>query len=192
MFHDREPGAGGLRLPLAGVHSFGSPVHDVQVTLGDMAGVFEDEELRSGLPPHAMVYSTQVCRPVPEGTEGSLFYGLTMVMPGMVGAEYFMTRGHFHARRDRAEVYWCLRGEGLLVLMDEGREWRVEAMRPGTAHHIPGHTAHRAVNTGQAILTFSACWPSDAGHDYEPVLRAGFPVRVYCVDGVPEVLEAAR
>ena len=33
-----------------------------------------------------------------EGTD--LFFGTTTMQPGKVGKEYFMTRGHFHFRRE--------------------------------------------------------------------------------------------
>jgi glucose-6-phosphate isomerase len=170
----------------------GAAVRNASVTIGDMAGVFHDEAARAALPPETVVYATQVFRPVPDGTGGGLFFGSTVIMPGAVGAEYFMTRGHFHAKRDRAEFYWCLRGEGLLVLMDKDRHWRVEAMRPGSVHHIPAFTAHRTVNTGREALSFSACWPSDAGHDYAAIARAGFSVRVFRVNGIPEVVEVTE
>jgi glucose-6-phosphate isomerase len=45
--------------------------------------------------------------------EGSdLFFGTTTMMPGRVGDEYFMTRGHYHARRDRGEIYYTQSGQG--------------------------------------------------------------------------------
>jgi oxalate decarboxylase/phosphoglucose isomerase-like protein (cupin superfamily) len=43
-------------------------------------------------------------------------------MTGKVGKEYFMTKGHFHMRPDRAEFYRGVRGEGMLIMMDRNRE----------------------------------------------------------------------
>lgn len=167
-----------------------SLVHQTETTIGDMHHVFADEGARLSLPPEGVVYSVQSIRPVPEGTEGGLFCGVTLLMPGRVGDEYFMTRGHFHARRNRAEFYWCIEGQGMLLLMDEDRRCRCEPMRPGSLHYIPGHTAHRAVNTGHGVLAFSACWPSDAGHDHTAITLEPFPVRVFCVGSEPSVVEA--
>jgi glucose-6-phosphate isomerase len=99
-----------------------------------------------------------------------------------------MTRGHFHARRDRAEFYTTVQGEGMLILMDEDRSTRVEIMSPGSLHYIPGYTAHRTVNTGDSPLVFWACWPSDAGHDYETIAERSFGARVLRRNGVPEVV----
>jgi glucose-6-phosphate isomerase len=56
--------------------------------------------------------------------EGALYTGVTHLYPGKVGNEYFMTRGHFHARREQGEVYFGLRGSGLLLLQDEQGEAR--------------------------------------------------------------------
>jgi glucose-6-phosphate isomerase len=165
--------------------------HDTAVTVSDLRGVFADEAARAGLPGHTCVYTTRTLRPVPEGTVGGLFCGETRILPGRIGTEYFMTRGHFHANRDRAEYYWCTGGEGILLLMDEERRCRAECMRPGSVHYVPGRTAHRTVNTGREVLCVSACWPSDAGHDYASIAREGFPLRIICVDDAPAIVEAS-
>lgn len=99
-----------------------------------------------------------------------------------------MTRGHFHEKREAAEYYWGISGNGLLLLMDEDRSHRVEAVSPGSLHYIPGWTAHRVVNTGDEPLRFGACWPADAGHDYDTIARDGFSARIFCRDGVPVVV----
>ena len=154
-------------------------------TIGDLADVFGDEEARRALPAGRPVYRVQVHAPVPEGTTGGLFWGSTVVEPGRVGDEYFITRGHFHAVRDRGEYYITVAGEGALILMDETRRTRYEPMHPGTVHYIPGGTAHRVANTGPVPLAFFACWPSDAGHDYECIARDGFGARLREVGGRP-------
>jgi len=153
--------------------------------LSELAGLFADraaaEEMDGNLP----VYEVYSWVPVPQGTEGGLFFGLTNLHPGLVGSEYFMTKGHFHAIENRGEYYWCIQGEGILLLMDKQRETRAERMFPGTLHYIPGYTAHRVVNTGSRTLRFGACWPSDAGYNYDPIAADGFSVRVRKVGKVP-------
>jgi glucose-6-phosphate isomerase len=156
--------------------------------LGAMENVFLDEAARLGMDASTVVYAVEYWKPVADGTEGGLFWGNSTVLPGVVGEEYFMTRGHFHARRDRAEYYATVSGSGLLVLMDERRNGAVQPMRAGTTHYIPGGTAHRVVNTGDLPLTFLACWPSDAGYDYATIDRQGFSLRVFRRDGHPEVV----
>ena len=157
-------------------------------TVGEMEGVFLDRGAWSRLDPAQAAYSVQFWRPVPDGTEGGLFWGNSTVFPGLVGDEYFMTRGHFHARRNRAEYYATVTGSGVLVLMDEARRASTQQMGPGTTHYIPGYIAHRVVNTGQTPLVFLACWPSDAGYDYETIEKHGFSVRVLRRDGRAQVV----
>ena len=47
---------------------------------------------------------------------GELLHGISIVHPGKVGDEYFMTKGHFHTVLETAEVYHCLKGEGYMVM----------------------------------------------------------------------------
>jgi glucose-6-phosphate isomerase len=129
--------------------------------------------------------------PVPEvGSE--LQTCTTVLEPGTVGREYFMTKGHFHAVRDRSEVYLGLSGEGLLLLATEEGEHRVVEMRRGTVAYVPGGWAHRSANTGTAPLVFFAAYIGDAGHDYKTVAEHGFPIlAVHGPDG-PRVVPNPR
>jgi glucose-6-phosphate isomerase len=152
--------------------------------LGQLSGIFRDKQAWRRMDPESVVYSVWWWEPVPEGTQGGLFWGGTEIQHGCVGDEYFMTQGHKHAILDRAEFYGTTVGRGMLVLRDEsGRTWQ-EDMTPGSLHYIPGRVAHRVVNTGDVPLRFVACWPSDAGHDYE-IGGKGFGARVLRVKGQP-------
>jgi glucose-6-phosphate isomerase len=99
---------------------------------------------------------------------GELVVCTTVLQAGRVGREYFMTKGHYHSRRDRGEVYFGLRGQGLVVMQTEGEE-PVE---------VPPLWGHRTVNTGDEPLIFLAVYPADAGHDYGAVETNGFRCRV--------------
>jgi len=160
-------------------------------SIAQMKDVFLDETARSLMDPAILLYAVEYWRPVPDNTEGGLFWGNSTLYPGIVGEEYFMTRGHLHAQVNRAEFYSTVSGTGMLVLMDEHRRGSVQHMEPGTTHYIPGHIAHRVVNTGDVPLTFLACWPSDAGHDYASIENHGFSLRVLRREGSPFVLEQA-
>lgn len=160
-------------------------------TIGELVDFFQDEEARQTMDSGKVVYAVEFWKPVPQGTEGGLYWGNSTVFPGLVGGEYFMTRGHLHGRRDRSEYYATIAGTGLLVLMDERRNAIVQEMSQGTVHYIPGHTAHRVVNTGEVPLTFLACWPSDAGYDYSIIEEDGFSIRVMCRNGRPEIVSQA-
>ena len=163
-------------------------IERVSKTIGQMARVFLDEAARSTMDARKVVYAVESWRPVPEGTEGGLYWGNSTVFPGVVGEEYFMTRGHLHVRRERAEYYSTVSGSGMLVLMDEQRRGSVQVMEPGTTHYVSGRIAHRVVNTGDEPLRFLACWPSDAGHDYATIGELGFSLRILRRGGRPEVV----
>jgi len=163
----------------------GAAIEDGVKTLGQLEGIFRDQAAWQAMDPATVVYRVQYWRPAPDGTEGGVFWGATVVEPGRVGDEYFMTHGHFHAVRDRAEIYATVQGEGALLLMDEAGETTSQTMKPGTVHYIPGHVAHRTVNTGDGPLVFLASWPSDAGHDYGSIKTQGFSKRLVLRDGAP-------
>ncbi|HEY0867313.1 MAG TPA: glucose-6-phosphate isomerase family protein [Fimbriimonas sp.] len=156
----------------------GGPVSEDVRTIRDLKGVFFDENARSERSQDEVVYRVLSYQPVPQGTSGGLFFGTTFVSPGSVGEECFMTKGHFHAKAEASEYYWGVLGEGLLLLMDRDRSLKVEKVARGSVHFIPAFTAHRLVNTGAETLAVGACWPADAGHDYEAIARDGFGVRV--------------
>jgi glucose-6-phosphate isomerase len=162
-------------------------IHRVK-TLKELSGIFEDQIAFENMEGDQPIYEVGSWLPVHEGTEGGLFFGLTLLYPGHVGDEYFMTKGHFHAIENRAEYYWGINGEGILLLMDKKRETRAEYMFPGSLHYIPGYTAHRVVNTGCSQLKFGACWPSDAGYIYDTIMNEGFSKRVKIIRGKPSLI----
>jgi glucose-6-phosphate isomerase, archaeal len=161
---------------------------EITRTIKDLAGIFGDRSAYEALDSSRVVYRVQAFQPVEGDTEGGLFWGSTIVEPGLVGDEYFMTAGHFHSKRNRAEYYSTVVGHGALILMDESRNARVEWMTPGSTHYIPASTAHRVANVGDSHLSFLACWPSDAGHDYEIIRRSGFSARLRRVAGRPALV----
>ncbi len=156
--------------------------------LGDLKGIFADTQAFELMDQSMIAYRVASIEPVPQGTEGGLYMGITYLSPGKVGNEYFMTKGHYHAKRDTAEFYWGVSGEGMLILMDENRNVWAERMHPGSLHYIPGGVAHRVANVGDDVLVFAASWPSDAGHDYATIATDGFAKRLVEVDGIPELV----
>jgi glucose-6-phosphate isomerase len=176
----------------SGGYLTGEGVECVTRKIKDMEGVFYDKEALDAMNQDAVVYEVKSVLPVPEGTQGGLYFGVTSLYPGKVGDEYFMTKGHFHAHLDRTEFYWGLSGEGVLIFMDERRRIWAERMFPGSLHHIPGGLAHRVANTGSQLLTFAACWPSDAGHNYAEIAENGFACRLICKNGIPTLIEDRR
>src|SRR5262249_13999779 len=79
--------------------------------LSDLKGLFADRAGESWL-----VADNSVLYEVYEAAEnpmmvGQLRYSTTVLHPGKVGDEYFMTKGHFHALGDRAEFYYGMMGD---------------------------------------------------------------------------------
>lgn len=169
----------------------GQGLTEIKRTLGDLKGVFRDDRAYTLLNPATLVYTVQLYQPIEEGVEGGLFWGSTIVEPGAVGDEFFLTKGHFHALINRGEYYVTAAGSGALILMTEERETRIENMVPGSVHYIPGRTAHRVANTGDTPLSFFACWPSDAGHDYKTIEKNGFSGRMIRVNGQARLVPIA-
>ena len=73
----------------------------------------------------------------------------------------------------------------MLILMDRNNNTWAEEVYPGRLHYIGGETAHRLANTGDDNLVVGACWPSDAGYDYEEIEKNGFSARLLEVNGKP-------
>jgi glucose-6-phosphate isomerase len=114
---------------------------------------------------------------------GALTIGTSRLEPGKVGAEYALTRGHLHAQADRAELYYCISGRGVM-LMDslDGRTSAIE-LTPGQAAHVPGGWVHRSVNVGGEPFVTIFCYNTDAGQDYEIIARAGGMRQLVVDDG---------
>src|SRR4029453_14285466 len=79
------------------------------VRLAPRGGVFPEEAPAGDAVLHR-VYGI----PAP-ATGANLLCSTTVLEPGTAGREYYMTQGHFHQVRDRAEGYLGLAGEGRLV-----------------------------------------------------------------------------
>lgn len=120
--------------------------------------------------------------------ESDLCFGTTIMAPGKVGDEYFMTRGHFHVRRDRGEAYYTQSGEGMLLLESREGESRVVEMKPGICAFIPPDWAHRSINTGTGKLVFTWFCATDAGHEYGEILERGMRRLVVDEGGRPGVV----
>lgn len=118
--------------------------------------------------------------------------GVTRIFPGKVGDEYHMTKGHFHERPDQPEIYFCVRGEGYLLLETRAGDFEAVRWQPGTITHIPPQWAHRVVNTGADMLVFVASYHLAAGHDYAPILARGFARVVVEQNGAPALLPNPR
>src|SRR5689334_6038062 len=74
--------------------------------LSDLAGIYGDEAAFAALLAQgdAVVYAVEDLKP--NTAPGDMIFGITRMAPGRVGREYFVTRGHIHARANRPEIYY--------------------------------------------------------------------------------------
>jgi glucose-6-phosphate isomerase len=164
----------------------------VERHLSDMRGMYIDEvateeAIAQGDP---LLYKVNQYD-VPFET-GQLLVVTTVIQPGRVGDEYYMTKGHFHEQEDRAEVYVGLQGQGCLLLETTGGEFEALPVEPGTLTYIPPYWAHRMVNVGQEKFIFFGVYPADAGHNYGDIEKRGFVKVLVERDGRPTLLPNPR
>ena len=139
--------------------------------LSDLKGLFSDSEAEAALlETDPLIYEVYLAYDG-EAQEGQLGYSTTLIYPGKVGREYFFTKGHYHAKADRAELYYCLQGEGYLLVQSPDGEVNTQAMSAGAGSYVPPYWGHRTVNTGQENFVFLAVYPADAGYDYGTIVE---------------------
>ena len=119
--------------------------------------------------------------------DGEIQFCSSITHPGRIREEYFMTKGHFHETIDTAEVYHCLRGQGLMLMESDRGEWKTEPMTQRRVVYVPPFYAHRSINTGQAPLISFCVYPGGAGHDYATIETKGFRKLVLEKNGNPEI-----
>ncbi|MBD9625037.1 glucose-6-phosphate isomerase [Ensifer sp. ENS06] len=165
----------------------------IRRTLSKMKGMFHDQaafeaQLAKG---DTLLYEFYDMG-VPD-SEKDVAYGTSITYPGKVGDEYHMTKGHFHTVIDTAEVYYCLRGHGYMMMeTPEGKTEWLEFL-PGKAVYVPGRWAHRSINVHptEPLVTFFA-FPGNAGHDYGTIESKGFRKLMVERDGKPTVIDNPR
>ena len=98
---------------------------------------------------------------------------LTVVNPGTVDREFYLTKGHVHKNRS-PEFYILLEGKGSLVLQKAGKPKEIK-LKKGNIALIPGGYAHRLANTGNKKLKVLTIYHEDSKPDY----HLKFKKRVY-------------
>lgn len=122
-----------------------------------------------------------------------LLFGTSIVYPGKVGSEYFMTKGHFHEVLETAEVYYTLSGSGYMMMETPEGEIKAEALDSGVAVYVPPRWAHRTINTGNTPLITYFVFRADAGHDYGTIEQKGYhKLIVEGKDGKPEIIDNSK
>lgn len=158
--------------------------------LSDLRGCFRDETAYRNALAGGDRLLYEVTAVEPATGDGQLHYGVGIIYPGKIGDEYHLTKGHLHANRPAAEVYVGLRGEGAMLLEDEetGRS-KLLPLGEGCIVYVPGHTAHRTMNTGAVPLVYIGIYPSEAGHDYGAIAQRNFRKMLVERDGRPALID---
>lgn len=89
--------------------------------------------------------------------------GVTVIEPGNINGEFFMTKGHRHKKK-RSEVYILISGRGKLLL--QGKKAKLIDLKIGKSEIIPSTSGHRLINTGNKKMEVLTIYSKDAGHDY--------------------------
>jgi glucose-6-phosphate isomerase len=164
--------------------------HHIVRRLSELRGIFNNREAYEA----ALAEKDRIVYEIYEQNrpqvEGELLHGLSIIHPGKIGDEFHMTKGHFHKKLATAEIYYCLMGEGRMIMETPEGNWAVEELVPHRVLYVPPRWAHRSVNTStdQDLLTFFV-YPADAGHDYITIEKRGFQKRVIARNGEPLVVE---
>ena len=143
--------------------------------LRDMRNVYRDSAaFEAAVAQHGedfLVYRAEKHRNI-EGT-GALIIGTSTLLPGRCGDEFAVTRGHLHPKADRAELYHCLSGQGVMLLETLDGRSRAVPLTAGEAVHVPGFWVHRSVNVGDDPFVTLFCYAADAGQNYGLIADAG-------------------
>jgi glucose-6-phosphate isomerase len=164
--------------------------YTIQRRLSDMAAMYADRDEAARIladEGDRLIYEVRGVE-LPE-EEGQIPHCATRILPGSIGGEFHMTKGHYHARREQGEVYFGLSGRGLLLLQTEAGETSEIEMVAGSAACVPPFWAHRTVNIGAEDFVFFSVWEARAGHDYGTIERDGFRKLVLRRDGEPVVVD---
>lgn len=143
-------------------------------TLRGLEGLYEDQAAYSSLlakMADEIVY--EVTDYKPSTMSGDMIIGVTRMIPGKVGNEYFLTRGHIHAKPNRPEMYYGEKGTGIMLLESPEGEIRTIEIAPRTMCYVPPFWIHRSVNTGPGELVMTFAYPADSGQDYDIIAKAG-------------------
>jgi len=157
--------------------------------LNNMSGMYADEGALEELvgESNPLIYEFYELGAPEEA--GDIAFGTSITYPGKVGDEYFFTKGHFHTILETAEIYYCLSGEGFMLIENPEGDWQAIPLKPGQAAYVPMRYAHRSINTGkQPLVTFFA-FRGDAGHNYGTIETKGFRKIVVEKNGQPEIID---
>lgn len=141
--------------------------------LSDLAGIYADKAAFAAMLAEGdrVTYAVEDLKP--NTNAGDMIFGITRMVPGRIGDEYFVTRGHIHAKGNRPEIYSGESGYGLMQLESPEGESRIIEVTPRSVCYVPPFWIHRSVNVGPADLVMTFSYPADSGQDYDIIARSG-------------------
>ena len=143
-------------------------------TMADLVGLYADESAyKAALAELGDTVVYEVTDFKPSADAGDMIIGVTRMIPGKVGNEYFLTRGHIHANANRPEMYYGEAGKGLMLLESPDGEIRTVEIGPRSLCYVPPYWIHRSVNVGTTELVMTFAYPADSGQDYAIIAKAG-------------------
>jgi glucose-6-phosphate isomerase, archaeal len=110
---------------------------------------------------------------------GHVLFCISRLLPGRIGDECAMTKGHYHTILGTAESYLCISGTGFMMLKTPDGHCLCEPFHRGRLVYVPPCWAHRSINTGETPLVSLCHYQADAGHNYGDIVTEGFPKRVF-------------
>ncbi|MFZ3387092.1 MAG: glucose-6-phosphate isomerase [Candidatus Hydromicrobium sp.] len=159
----------------------------IERNLSDMEGQYVDKDSYKDMIEKDDTLLYEVYEKLVTEKPGELIQGLSIVHPGKVGKEYFMTKGHFHSILETSELYLCLKGKGMMIMENPEGDWAVEELIPHKALYVPGRWAHRSVNISDTDFVTLFVYPANAGHDYATIKERGFRKIVIEENGIPTI-----
>lgn len=162
----------------------------IRRNLSAMTGMFADEAKHAEMVEQDDVLVYEFYDAGRPERPGEVAFGTSITYPGRVGDEYFMTKGHFHTILETAEVYYCMRGHGYMLMENPEGDWEAQELKPGLAVYVPERYAHRSINVSdnEPLITFYA-FRGDAGHDYGTIESKGFRKLIVERNGNPEIID---
>ncbi|MBY3031732.1 glucose-6-phosphate isomerase [Rhizobium leguminosarum] len=143
-------------------------------TIRDLEGLYEDAEAFAAVvAARGDEVAYEVTDYKPSANAGDIIIGVTRMEPGKVGREYYMTRGHIHARPNRPEMYYGESGLGVMLLESPAGDIRTVEIGPKAMCYVPPFWIHRSVNVGSEPLVMTFAYPADSGQDYDVIAKTG-------------------
>ena len=143
-------------------------------SFNELAGMYENElEYNNMLPTWRNRVVYEVWEHRSSENKGDLVFGTSVMKPGRVGDEFFLTRGHQHQKAYCAEIYFCLSGKGVILMESPDGEIKALKLDKGQLVYVPPLWIHRSVNVGDSELVTLFTYNSDAGQNYEILKKRG-------------------